>query len=160
MWRRTERASFEKKLSTRLSQEPCFGAKVNSKGRAVGAAARRAPHNPDACPSNGPGGERQRSLLAACGDAAKMLDFAEEAAFGAGLRRACGSAFSTRWSRIQTLNSTLIKTRGAFCRPRSTIPGAAGRLRLYCPQFLVDKQENLCFSPQASLFCGERILGR
>ena len=31
MWRRTERASLEKKPSTRLSQEPCLGVKVNSK---------------------------------------------------------------------------------------------------------------------------------
>ena len=30
MWRRIERASFEKKPSTRLSQEPCLGVKVNS----------------------------------------------------------------------------------------------------------------------------------
>jgi hypothetical protein len=30
MWRRTERASLEKKPSTRLSQEPCLGVKVNS----------------------------------------------------------------------------------------------------------------------------------
>ena len=29
MWRRTERASLEKKPSTRLSQEPCLGVKVN-----------------------------------------------------------------------------------------------------------------------------------
>src|SRR6266481_7163266 len=28
MWRRTERASLEKKPSTRLSQEPCFGVKA------------------------------------------------------------------------------------------------------------------------------------
>ena len=31
MWRRTERASLEKKPSMRLSQEPCLGVKVNSK---------------------------------------------------------------------------------------------------------------------------------
>ena len=31
MWRRTERASLEKKPSTRLSHEPCLGVKVNSK---------------------------------------------------------------------------------------------------------------------------------
>ena len=31
MWRRTERANLEKKLSMRLSQEPCLGVKVNSK---------------------------------------------------------------------------------------------------------------------------------
>ena len=31
MWRRTERANLEKKPSTRLSQEPCVGVKVNSK---------------------------------------------------------------------------------------------------------------------------------
>src|ERR1700720_3592584 len=31
MWRSTERASLEKKPSTRLSQEPCLGVKVNSK---------------------------------------------------------------------------------------------------------------------------------
>ena len=31
MWRSTERASLEKKPSIRLSQEPCFGVKVNSK---------------------------------------------------------------------------------------------------------------------------------
>ena len=31
MWRRTERANFEKKPSIRLSQEPCLGVKVNSK---------------------------------------------------------------------------------------------------------------------------------
>ena len=31
MWRRTERASLEKKPSTRLSQEPCLGVKMNSK---------------------------------------------------------------------------------------------------------------------------------
>jgi hypothetical protein len=31
MWRRTERANLEKKPSTRLSQEPCLGVKVNSK---------------------------------------------------------------------------------------------------------------------------------
>ena len=31
MWRRTERASLEKKPSTRFSQEPCLGVKVNSK---------------------------------------------------------------------------------------------------------------------------------
>src|ERR1700704_699044 len=30
MWRRTERASLEKKPSTRLSQEPCLGVNVNS----------------------------------------------------------------------------------------------------------------------------------
>jgi len=30
MWRRTERASLEKKPSTRFSQEPCLGVKVNS----------------------------------------------------------------------------------------------------------------------------------
>src|SRR5260221_10128865 len=37
MWRRTERASFEKKPSTRFSHEPCLGVKVNSKrpGRAA-----------------------------------------------------------------------------------------------------------------------------
>src|ERR1019366_8189224 len=36
MWRRTERANLEKKPSTRFSQEPCLGVKVNSKrpGRA------------------------------------------------------------------------------------------------------------------------------
>jgi hypothetical protein len=33
MWRRTERANLEKKPSTRLSQEPCLGVKVNSSGR-------------------------------------------------------------------------------------------------------------------------------
>ena len=38
MWRRTERASLEKKPSTRLSQEPCLGVKVNSK-RPVGCSA-------------------------------------------------------------------------------------------------------------------------
>src|SRR3979411_1499087 len=31
MWRSTERASLEKKPSTRLSKEPCLGVKVNSK---------------------------------------------------------------------------------------------------------------------------------
>src|SRR2546429_8768580 len=31
MWRRTERANLEKKPSTRLSQEPCLGVKVNLK---------------------------------------------------------------------------------------------------------------------------------
>ena len=31
MWRSTERASLEKKPSTRLSQETCLGVKVNSK---------------------------------------------------------------------------------------------------------------------------------
>src|SRR5260370_15756082 len=31
MWRRTERANLEKNPSTRLSQEPCLGVKVNSK---------------------------------------------------------------------------------------------------------------------------------
>jgi hypothetical protein len=31
MWRRTERAKFEKKPSMRLSQEPCLGVKVNAK---------------------------------------------------------------------------------------------------------------------------------
>ena len=31
MWRRTERASFEKKPSIRLSQEPCVGLNVNWK---------------------------------------------------------------------------------------------------------------------------------
>jgi hypothetical protein len=31
MWRKTERANLEKKPSTRLSQEPCLGVKVNSK---------------------------------------------------------------------------------------------------------------------------------
>src|SRR5664279_4740447 len=37
MWRRTERTSLEKKPSTRFSQEPCLGVKVNSKrpGRAA-----------------------------------------------------------------------------------------------------------------------------
>src|SRR5665213_805715 len=37
MWRRTERASFEKKPSTRFSHEPCLGVKVNTKrpGRAA-----------------------------------------------------------------------------------------------------------------------------
>jgi hypothetical protein len=30
MWRRTERASLEKKPSMRLSQEPCLGVKVKS----------------------------------------------------------------------------------------------------------------------------------
>src|ERR1700693_2533660 len=30
MWRRTDRASLEKKPSTRLSHEPCFGVKGNS----------------------------------------------------------------------------------------------------------------------------------
>ena len=37
MWRRTERASFEKKPSIRFSHEPCLGVKVNSKrsGRAA-----------------------------------------------------------------------------------------------------------------------------
>jgi hypothetical protein len=30
MWRRTKRANLEKKPSMRLSQEPCFGVKVNS----------------------------------------------------------------------------------------------------------------------------------
>jgi transposase len=34
MWRRTERANLEKKPSMRLSQEPCLGVKVNSKGPA------------------------------------------------------------------------------------------------------------------------------
>jgi hypothetical protein len=29
MWRRTDRASLEKKPSTRLSHEPCLGVKVN-----------------------------------------------------------------------------------------------------------------------------------
>src|SRR6266403_1632556 len=33
MWRKTERASLEKKPSTRLSQEPCVGVKVNSIGK-------------------------------------------------------------------------------------------------------------------------------
>jgi hypothetical protein len=36
MWRRTERASLEKKPSTRFSQEPCLGVNVNSKGRLLG----------------------------------------------------------------------------------------------------------------------------
>ena len=31
MWRSTERANLEEKPSMRLSQEPCFGVKVNSK---------------------------------------------------------------------------------------------------------------------------------
>jgi hypothetical protein len=31
MWRRTDRVSLEKKPSTRLSHEPCLGAKLNSK---------------------------------------------------------------------------------------------------------------------------------
>jgi hypothetical protein len=31
MWRKTERANLEKKPSTRLSQEPCLGVKVNLK---------------------------------------------------------------------------------------------------------------------------------
>ena len=31
MWRRTERASLEKKPSTRLSHDPCLGVKVNLK---------------------------------------------------------------------------------------------------------------------------------
>ena len=31
IWRNTERASFEKKPSMRLSQEPCVGVNVNSK---------------------------------------------------------------------------------------------------------------------------------
>jgi hypothetical protein len=41
IWRSTERASFEKKPSTRLSQEPCLGVKVNSK-RPVGCSASQA----------------------------------------------------------------------------------------------------------------------
>ena len=41
MWRRTERASLEKKPSTRLSQEPCLGVKVNSK-RPAGCSASQA----------------------------------------------------------------------------------------------------------------------
>ena len=43
MWRRTERASLEKKPSTRLSQEPCLGVKVNSK------TAGRLPGEPSLC---------------------------------------------------------------------------------------------------------------
>src|SRR5258706_6089332 len=35
MWRKTERASLEKKPSTRLSQEPWVGVKVNSKVRGL-----------------------------------------------------------------------------------------------------------------------------
>ena len=31
IWRRTERANFEKKPSIRFSQEPCLGVKVKSK---------------------------------------------------------------------------------------------------------------------------------
>src|ERR1700746_278507 len=41
MWRSTERASLEKKPSTRLSQEPCLGVKVNSK-RPAGCSASQA----------------------------------------------------------------------------------------------------------------------
>jgi hypothetical protein len=44
MWRRTDRASLEKKPSTRLSHEPCLGVKVNSKrpaGRHAGTQRRR-----------------------------------------------------------------------------------------------------------------------
>src|SRR5215208_1555255 len=41
MWRRTERANLEKKPSTRLSQEPCVGVKVNSK-RSAGRVASQA----------------------------------------------------------------------------------------------------------------------
>ena len=40
MWRRTERASFEKKPSTRLSQEPCLGVKVIQSGARVDRRAR------------------------------------------------------------------------------------------------------------------------
>ena len=36
MWRRTERASLEKKPSIRLSREPWVGVKVNSKRCAAG----------------------------------------------------------------------------------------------------------------------------
>jgi hypothetical protein len=38
MWRSTDRASLEKKPSTRLSQEPCLGVKVNWKRPAGGSA--------------------------------------------------------------------------------------------------------------------------
>src|SRR5208282_1681550 len=41
IWRSTERASLEKKPSTRLSQEPCLGVKVNSK-RPAGCSASQA----------------------------------------------------------------------------------------------------------------------
>src|SRR5271166_2379089 len=41
MWRSTERASLEKKPSTRLSQEPCLGVKMNS-NRPVGCSASQA----------------------------------------------------------------------------------------------------------------------
>src|SRR5260370_28654116 len=41
MWRKTERASLEKRPSTRLSQEPCVGVKVNSK-RCAGCSATQA----------------------------------------------------------------------------------------------------------------------
>ena len=48
MLRKTERANLEKKPSTRLSQEPCLGVKVNSKQsvawrRPLGARARNVP---------------------------------------------------------------------------------------------------------------------
>ena len=41
IWRSTERASLEKKPSTRLSQEPCLGVKMNSK-RPAGCSASQA----------------------------------------------------------------------------------------------------------------------
>ena len=41
IWRSTERASLEKKPSTRLSQEPCLGVKVNLK-RPAGCSASQA----------------------------------------------------------------------------------------------------------------------
>src|SRR6266700_3909930 len=41
IWRSTERASLEKKPSMRLSQEPCFGVKVNS-NRPAGCSASQA----------------------------------------------------------------------------------------------------------------------
>src|ERR1700730_3503224 len=41
IWRGTERASLEKKPSTKLSQEPCVGVKVNSK-RPAGCSASQA----------------------------------------------------------------------------------------------------------------------
>src|SRR5215469_16824832 len=51
IWRRTDRASLEKKPSTRLSQEPCLGTKVNSKRRRAARRARLG--SPWRCARNG-----------------------------------------------------------------------------------------------------------
>ena len=48
MWRSTERASLEKKPSTRLSQEPCLGVKTKVK-RPTGWAASQAVVSLDTC---------------------------------------------------------------------------------------------------------------